>query len=229
MSPTSLKLTTVILSCCCCTWWCAGAPRALLDAPRFKWVTATGTMCTDACAKLGGTWRPVNSGDEGAGWAMCAGLIDMPGLGQWWLVGRQFYIGLGACNVACATKPCWKVPPGAKTEFDTVDAGTTNVYTAADGSTQTQTTAFPVKCACTNCVDLPCQLTIWKPASAAAGCPQPTIVLDAGESYPETVYSQICRGDNNYTGYVDRRVKPPVCRCSGMAAEQYSIWCAQRA
>lgn len=185
-------------------------------------------MCTETCADLGGTWRSVNSGDEGAGWAMCAGLIDMPGLGQQWLVGREFKV-FHACNIGCVTKPCWVVPVGAKTEFDTLYAGRTNVYKAADGSTQMQTDAFPMKCACTNCVDLVCQLSIWKPTSAAAACPQPTITADAGESFPETVYSQICRGDDNYTGYVDRSVTPPVCHSDGMAAEKYTIWCAQRA
>jgi hypothetical protein len=60
----------------------------------FTWVTppeddAGGRPCDKACEALGKEqgWRHVNGGSNDR--ALCAGLIDMPGIGEQWLPGAQ--------------------------------------------------------------------------------------------------------------------------------------------
>jgi hypothetical protein len=76
----------------------------------------------------------VNGGNSDT--AMCAGLIDMPGARRQWLVGSTLNASI-TCDIQCATKPRWNIPAGATTEFDTVSAGASNVYRAADGADAT--------------------------------------------------------------------------------------------
>lgn len=198
--------------------------------PTFTWVTPTELQsnCSAACSEtLGTEWRPVNGGSSS--FEMCAGLIDLPGLGQQWLVGRT-QTGQLTCTIQCATEPCWNLPPGASREEDFVFAFALNSYTDASGDIQTIT--FPGKCACVPCTGDECDSLYWTPSADSAGCPHPTITPQPGETFPSTVYSKICRsleeGNFGYTGWVNTTASPDRCAVDSSGDLEYSVWCPNR-
>jgi hypothetical protein len=212
----------------------------------YTWVTPdSGDGCDVACAALGTAsgWRYVNGGTPNGDWAMCAGLIDLPdGMGQQWLVGRTTYFQ-SICYIKCATSPCWDLPPGAvRDPTDFIFAGALNSY---ELNGEIKLKGFPVKCACAQCTGDGCDSLYWAPSGSSSACPQPTIEPQPGEEFPSTVYSRICRsnqddGSYGYTGWLkyfgvpvrpigNRQLKdlPSEFRCEGyvMSAADYSVWC----
>lgn len=168
---------------------------------------------------------------------MCAGLIDLPGFGEQWVVGTALS-GLNQCNIKCPTKPCWNLPPGAKHEYDTIMAGdssiASNPWTAADHTPQFR--QFPMKCACAQCSGTACD-SLWAPSRLRSPCPLPSI---PSQSAPSGVYSRVCRSVKRdmaggpdatygYTGWVDVGEMPPVCRNPYMSVSKYELWCPQAA
>lgn len=193
------------------------------------WVTPTTTQgCAKACSALGAGWKHVSGGSKMDMSAMCAGLLDMPGVGQQWLVGSTA-ASLRQCQISCATSPCWKLPVGATREYDWVTAGTYTSYKALDRTLREH--EFPIKCACVNCTGPDCDKMLWTPAPPGGRCRTPTIPSQAGERLPSAVYSYACRSDHQdtthgQTGWVDATSHPSVCRNMAMKATNYSVWCA---
>lgn len=193
---------------------------------EHAWVTSTEVQhgCDKACQELGPAWRYVNGGSDAH--ALCAGLIDMPGVGEQWLVGHTLS-DHSMCYIQCATTPCWNLPAGASYEYDWVYAGADLTYT--DANDELKFKQFPAKCACTTCQGLSCDAAFWQPAADSGSCPQPTIPPQVGEAFPSTVYSSICRsnedGSYGYTGWVNT-TSPATCSGMDMNVEDYSVWCS---
>lgn len=217
----------------------AGPGRALLQEPSYTWLTASGQVsgCASSCAAQGPGWQAVNGGSPRPDFVMCAGLIDLPGLGEQWVVGSTL-ASLNQCQIKCPTKPCWILPPGAKHDYDTVTAGDftsgLNPWTAADGSQQSR--QFPMKCACEQCSGAVCN-RLWAPPRLSSSCPRPSI---PSQSAPSGVYSKACRSIKRdmaggpdatygYTGWVDTSEVPPACRNPYMGVAEYELWCPQAA
>lgn len=182
---------------------CFAGRAELPKQPEHAWVTPN-TSCLDACLNIGPGWRTANGGQNFISWegfcdlAMCAGLLDMPGIGMQWVVGTAYgRLAPTGCDIRCPTSPCWNLPPGATYTYDSVAAGRNVTYTAADGVLKYWDPPFPMKCACVKCddSDSACQNTLWVDASESSNCPSPSIQPQAGETFPSVVYGGICRND----------------------------------
>lgn len=162
---------------------------------------------------------------------LCAGLIDMPGLGRQWVAGGT--LGMQAlCHIKCPTSPCWNLPPGASYDFESVTAGSVLAYKSADGELKMQWSGFPVKCACVNCPDndAACENGLWAEAAKSSSCARPAIQPQAGETFPSRVYGGICRSDEEYnlkgyTGWVGTAGSSASCRSDARDFKGFSVWC----
>jgi hypothetical protein len=229
---------------------CVGAARAVLQRGSVDtWRTPNSGQgnCKEVCQALGLEWHPVNGGSPGKDWLMCAGQIDMPGLGERWVVGTTLAIQ-NLCHIKCPTKSCFKLPPGATYDYDTFMAGSDNPWTAADGSIQLK--KYVMSCACACCSGAGCEAAsqdpLWRKPQDSAKCAPVNIGREAAspgsEAQPQVVqpllpvHSTVCRSvkksdsgqpDSTYgqTGWVDTSVTPSVCRNPFMSVAEYEVWC----
>lgn len=206
LTPAALHITCAIPMQCVipyAVYTCVvfAGPGNLPKQPAQTWVTPTGQQsCVDACRSIGPGWRIANGGQPCTSWegfcnlaltdAMCASLLDMPGLGMQWVVGTTLGGSAPAgCEIRCPTSPCWNLAPGASCTGDFVMAGRNNTYTAADGLLKYWDEPVPMKCACVKCndSDSACQNTLWVESSKASNCPRPVIEPQAGGTFPSFV------------------------------------------
>jgi hypothetical protein len=215
----------------------------MLQQPWHAWVTPK-TSCFEACRSISPGWRPANGGQtykegdhtrsmKATTMVLCAGLIDMPGLGRQWVAGGTA-AAQALCTIKCPTHPCWSLPPGATRDQNWVFAGAPNKYRTAGGELKAQDTPFPVKCACVNCPDddAACEDALWVESAKSSNCPPSMIQPQDGETFPNSMHGRICRGDETssgkgWTGWVDAAVSPSVCRRTLADTESYSVWCAR--
>ncbi|WIA07984.1 hypothetical protein OEZ85_007456 [Tetradesmus obliquus] len=196
----------------------------------YTWVSpitdTTGVRlgCDKSCENLGKEqgWRHVNGGSDD--WALCAGLFDIPGVGQQWLPGRTLY-SQATCIITCATTPCFLLPDGHTTSGYLDDVFGSIPYELNSGGPAWFNP--PLKCACTTCNGdvMDCMRLAWTPAADAWLCPKPSIAPQPGESNPSTVYSSICL-DNTMAGLMGwEDAKQKMCIGSALSATNYSVWC----
>jgi hypothetical protein len=109
--------------------------------------------------------------------ALCAGLIDMPGLATQWVTGST-PARHASCGIKCPTNPCYTLPGALCTTYraTAVTAGT--FITKADkGHLLIVESPFPIKCACIHCADQDamCEDVLWVKAEGSSSCARPTI------------------------------------------------------
>lgn len=232
--------------------WVAKFDEPIKRAPNVSWVVpAEGATCNSSCATLGADWRDLNAGSNTT--LLCAGLVNLPGLGPRWL-GGWAPATKAVCYIECASKPCWNTP--------TADTG---VVTAAPdeawfmaGSAKdlgtAQTEVFPMKCTCAQCTGPACDT--WMAASWRYGLSSPPsswwdyLRNEACNAYKNVqgadlqaqqfsssttaVHSRMCRIDApelfGLTGWVDGSLagpgNKPVCRHAMFSpSEEFSVLC----
>jgi hypothetical protein len=213
-----------------------------LQQPQCAWVTPKGIPdCTENNRALGSGWRPATAGrptqreDYGTNstLVLCAGLIDMQGLGSQWVAGGTI-TRYASCNIKCPNNSCYEPAPRTSFPYSAVTAGIV-IHKSDKGHLVFAESPFTMKCACVHCADRDalCENALWVKAAQSSSCAQPTIQAETGETFPSAVYSQICRNDesSNFTGntgWVDAAVSPSVCRGLGWNATNYSVWCPAR-
>jgi hypothetical protein len=221
---------------------------ALKVDPAVSWVTpAEGGTCNSSSATLGQGWYHMNAGSNTT--VLCAGLVNLPGLGPRWL-GGWAPTAKAVCYIECASKPCWNTPTS---DTGVVTAGLEKAWFIAGSAKDigaAQSEVLPMKCACAQCKDSLCytwQAASWGHYSAPSwwseygkdACEAFKRTMNGTDQQPgqNTTYaaqSYMCRSDVDelfgLTGWVDASVvglgDKRVCRHAMFApSERFSVLC----